>query len=355
MGACQSSSSLQDTLSSKQSNEDNERSVQNTLKNHSNHSTAKSHVVQEVSVTPDEKYNPNDPLLTLKCTRYNFLGMAVGHYRPYGATYNISQNQNVHMVTLNEDISSRKDDIFNQVSSKISHDLKAKMSNTAHKKTIDDAINSTKDETTGKIESYLKSVANKKFDQEQKVEVKYASPLRFTGECGDRTDPKIDQNVIIDVIAKNIVNMITSDIQKKITSQEYKGKLDIDTTGGDMACEEQIGIGVIGCLACLLCVYILYYLASNPGKLASAASAVASVSEAKTGLANAKTGLKQAQISDKLLKKGATQGDIQKLIGSIGIPESTGKVSLAEKIGTSLGDKALSIPEIQAMIASKVS
>ena len=65
---------------------------------------------------------------------------------------------------------------------------------------------------------------------------------------------------MIDVVAENIVNMVTSGIQKKLLRQENKGKLEYDSTGGDMACEEQIGIGVICCLACLLCIYTIYYV-----------------------------------------------------------------------------------------------
>jgi hypothetical protein len=294
MGACQSvngGASQGDILSNSDSNTTNLDSVKKVINDHSNSSSVNTTTVQEVSVIPSPDFD--DSLAKLKCNRYNFLGMWVGESRPYGASYGVSQNTDIKIVTLQKEIADRKTDIYNSVSSKIAKDLKAKLSTPSGRNTVDDAINSTRDSTSEKIESYLTQEAEKTLDQTQKVEIVYNRPLRYTGECGcTDCNPQIKQNIVIDVVAQNIVNMITSDIQKKLSTQESKNKLDFDSTGGDMACEEQIGIGVIACLACLLCVYMIYYLTTTisegPSKADKLMETGTKLYEARTGLVNAK-------------------------------------------------------------------
>ena len=284
MGAFQSASGGE-VLTSSDSNTSNVNNVKNTIQHNSNSSTANSKTFQEVRIIPADDFDSSLSMLT--CNRYNFLGMKVGESRPYGASYNIYQGGKIDMVTINKDITNQKTNIYNQVSSKIAKDLKAKLSTPEGRNTVDDAVNSARDDTTNKIETYLTEHADKTLDQTQRIELVQKIPLRFQGECGCKDcSPEIRQDIVIDVVANNIVNMITSDIQKKLSTQESKNKLDIDTTGGDMACEEYIGIGVIACLACLLCVYMAYYLTTT---ISEGPSKAEKLMETGTTLMNART------------------------------------------------------------------
>ena len=261
MGACQSSSGAQ-AISSSATNKSNLSSVKNTIKNHSNESSVTASLNQKVTI--NNMADSNDPLFNLKCQKYNFLGMKSGGlHRMYGATYDVNQNMNVKIVQINQDITEQSEQIYNEVSGKIQNDLTAALSTSQGQRAARDAVNDARDETVQEINDYLKSVADQTFEQDQTIEITQKTPFRFQGECGENKNPQINQNIIIDVVAENIVNMVTSGIQKKLLRQENKGKLEYDSTGGDMACEEQIGMGVIACLACLLCIFTIYYLTSE--------------------------------------------------------------------------------------------
>lgn len=293
MGACQSSSGAQ-AISSSATNESNLSSVKNTIKNHSNESSVTASLNQRVTI--NNMADSNDPLFKLKCQKYNFLGMKSGGPQPmYGATYDVNQNMNVKIVQINQDITEQSEQIYNEVSGKIQNDLTAALSTSQGQRAARDAVNDARDETVREINDYLKNVADQTFEQDQTIEITQKTPFRFQGECGENKNPQINQNIIIDVVAENIVNMVTSGIQKKLLRQENKGKLEYDSTGGDMACEEQIGMGVIACLACLLCIFTIYYLTSSVVDDPSKAANVAKVGDSVTKLYGARQGLVEAK------------------------------------------------------------
>jgi hypothetical protein len=294
MGACQSSGASGQSVSSNATNDSNLRSVQSTIKNHSTESNITGVMTQDVII--NNTAESNDPLMDLKCQRYNFLGLKQGEpVRMYGAGYDITQIMEVKVVQINKDISEQSENIYNEVSGKIQSDLTANLGSSSGQHAARDAVNDARDETVAKIESYLTDVANKELTQGQKIEINQKTPFRFQGECGEFKNPEINQNIMVDIVAENIVNMVTSDIQKKLLRQENVGKLDYDSTGGDTACQEEIGMGVLCCLACLLCIYTIYYLTSsvvdNPEKAAGIvkiADSVKGVYGAKASLASAK-------------------------------------------------------------------
>jgi len=123
---------------------------------------------------------------------------------------------------------------------------------------VKDAINDTEAQTKKDITDYLNQIADKTIDQSQKIEIILKRPARRQGNCGDFKPTVFKQDIMIDVVAQNIVNIIVSDIQKKLIEQGNSGELKSDSTGGDLACEETIGIGVICCLICLGVLYMIY-------------------------------------------------------------------------------------------------
>lgn len=300
MGACQSSSGAQ-AISSSATNDSNLSSVKKTIKNHSNESSVSATLNQSVKI--ENMADSNDPLFKLKCQKYNFLGMKSGGPQYiYGATYDVNQTGNIKIIQINQDITHQSEQIYNEVSGKIQNDLTAALSTSQGQRAARDAVNDARNGTVQEINDYLKSVADQTFEQNQTVEINQKTPFRFQGECGENKNPQINQNIIIDVVAKNVVSMVTSGIQKKLLRQENTGKLEYDSTGGDMACEEQIGMGVIACLACLLCIYTIYYLTSSfvddPSKAANISKvydARKSLVEAQSGVAALKLGLKGNQ------------------------------------------------------------
>jgi len=258
MGVCQSSDATGQSVSSNATNDSNLSSVTNKIMNHSSESNITGVMTQDVII--NNTADTNDPLLKLKCQRYNFLGLKVGEpVRMYGAEYTVDQHMEVKVRQIHKDISDQSESIYNEVSGKIQSNLTANLGSPAGQQAARKAVNDTRDETVGKIESYLTDVANKDLTQGQRIEINSTIPLRFQGTCGEFKNPEINQTITVDVHAEHIVNMVTSDIQKKLVSQENTGKLDYDSTGGDTACQEEIGIGVICCLAFLLCIYTIYY------------------------------------------------------------------------------------------------
>jgi hypothetical protein len=297
MGACQSSSGAQ-AISSSATNESNLSSVKHTIKNHSNESSVTASLNQSVKI--ENMADSSDPLYKLKCQKYNFLGMKSGGPQYiYGATYDVNQTGNIKIVQINQDITRESEQIYNEVSGRIQNDLTAALSTSQGQRAARDAVNDARNETVQEINDYLKHVADQTFEQDQTIEINQKTPFRFQGECGENKNPQINQNIIIEVVAKNVVSMVTSGIQKKLLMQENTGKLEYDSTGGDMACEEQIGMGVIACLACLLCIFTIYYLTSSvvddPSKAADLAKPVVGLYEARKGLVDAKTAAKVAK------------------------------------------------------------
>lgn len=258
MGACQSSGATGQSVSNNTTNESNLSSVKDTIMNHSSESNITGVMTQDVSITYGG--DTNDPLYKLQCQPYNFLGLKQGGpVNMYGAQYtNITQDMAVKVRQINKDISDQSESIYNEVSGKIQSNLTANLG-TSGGQTARKAVNDARDETIAKVESYLTDVANKDLTQGQNIEINSTIPLRYQGKCGEMKPLEIKQTIMVDFHAEHIVNMITSDIQKKLSSQESSGKLDYDSTGGDTACQEEIGIGVICCLAFLLCIYTIYY------------------------------------------------------------------------------------------------
>jgi hypothetical protein len=258
MGTCQSSGATGQSVSSNATNDSNLRSVKSTIKNHLTESNITGVMTQDVII--NNTASGPQPLMDLKCQRYNFLGLKQGEpVNMYGAAYRVVQNQEVKVVQINKDISEQSENIYNEVSGKIQSDLTANLGSPSGQHAARDAVNDARDETVAKIESYLTDVANKDLTQGQRIEINSTIPFRFQGECGEFKNPEINQTIMVDVHAEHIVNMVTSDIQKKLSRQENVGKLDYDSTGGDTACQEEIGMGVLCCLACLLCIYTIYY------------------------------------------------------------------------------------------------
>ena len=294
MGACQSSDATGQSVSSDATNDSNLSSVKNTIRNHSSESSITGVMTQDVII--NNTAESNDPLMNLKCQRYNFLGLKQGGpVRMYGATPNVTQNMNVKVVQLNKDISDQSESIYNEVSGKIQSNLTAKLGTSAGQQAARKAVNDARDETVANMESYLTEVANKELTQGQRIEINQKTPFRFQGECGENKNPEINQNIMVDVVAENIVNMITSGIQKKLSRQENVGKLDYDSTGGDTACQEEIGIGVICCLAFLLCIYTIYYLTSSVVDSPEKAAGIVNIADSVKGVYGAKASLAQAK------------------------------------------------------------
>jgi len=255
MGGCQSSTSGGNILSNNATNKTNTDNVKNIIRRNKNESTAFVVTDQEVSIIEADDYD--DSLSTLKCHDYNFLGMKMGEYYPYGASYNITQTSGLKMVQLNKFDSQEVDNIYTKVTSKLKSDLDASLGSSGGK-VVKDAINDASAQTKSDITSYLNQIADKTIDQSQKIEIIQKRPFRYQGECGENKPLEINQNIVIDVVAQNIVNIIVSDIQKKLVEQGNSGELKSDSTGGDLACEETIGIGVICCLICLGVLYMIY-------------------------------------------------------------------------------------------------
>jgi len=294
MGGCQSTTATGQSVSSDTTNETNLSSVKNTINDHSSESNITGVMNQNVVI--NNTADGNDPLMHLKCQPYNFLGLKSGGPRfMYGASYSVNQTMDVKVVQLNKDISSQSMNIYNEVSGKIQSDLTANLSKSEGHNAAKKAVNDARDETVGNIESYLNDIANKELTQGQTIEINSTTPFRYQGKCGENKNPEINQDIMVDVVAENIVNMITSDIQRKLSSQENKGKLEYDSTGGDMACEEQIGIGVIACLALLLCVYTIYYLTSSVVDDPTKAAGIVKVADSVKGVYGARTALVQAK------------------------------------------------------------
>jgi len=269
MGACQSSGATGQSVSSNATNDSNLRSVKSTIKNHSTESNITGVMTQDVII--NNTGDGSSPLMDLKCQPYNFLGLKQGEpVRMYGAAYKVVQNQEVKVRQINKNISEQSENIYNEVSGKIQSNLTANLGSSAGQAAARKAVNDTRDETVGKIESYLTDVANKDLTQGQRIEINSTIPLRYQGECGELKKPEINQNIMVDFHAEHIVNMVTSDIQKKLLRQENVGKLDYDSTGGDTACQEEIGMGVLCCLACLLCIYTIYYFTKEVTDTATA-------------------------------------------------------------------------------------
>ena len=255
MGGCQSGHSG-DILSNSSSNKSNMDSVRNIINQHSNTSTAKISTNQVVSIKQDDDYD--DSLIKMKCYDYNFLGMKMGEYQPYGAEYNITQTSGLKLVQINSDISKEVDNIYNKVVGKLQSDLNASIGSSQGKNAARDAINDASAQTKRNLTSYLNQIANKTIDQQQKIEIIAKRPFRFDGNCGDFKNPEIKQELMIDVVAQNIISIIVSDIEKKLVSQENSGKIEYDSTGGDLSCELQMAMGVICCIICLLIAWVLY-------------------------------------------------------------------------------------------------
>jgi hypothetical protein len=294
MGACQSSDATGQSVSSDATNDSNLSSVKNTIRNHSSESSITGVMTQDVII--NNTAESNDPLMNLKCQRYNFLGLKQGGpVRMYGAAYTVVQNTDVKVVQINKDISDQSESIYNEVSGKIQSNLTANLGSSTGQAAARKAVNDTRDETIGKIESYLTDVANKDLTQGQRIEINSTIPFRFQGKCGEFKNPEIKQTIMVDVHAEHIVNMVTSDIQKKLSSQENTGKLDYDSTGGDTACQEEIGIGVICCLAFLLCIYTIYYLTSSVVDSPEKAAGIVNIADSVKGVYGAKASLAQAK------------------------------------------------------------
>ena len=307
MGACQSSGATGQSVSNNTTNESNLSSVKDTIMNHSSESNITGVMTQEVSIT--NTGDGSSPLMDLQCQPYNFLGLKQGGpVNMYGAVYTVVQNQDVKVRQIHKDISDQSESIYNEVSGKIQSNLTANLG-TSGGQVARDAVNDARDETIDKIESYLTDVADKELTQGQRIEINSTIPFRFQGKCGEFKNPEINQTIMVDVHAEHIVNMITSDIQKKLSSQENAGKLDYDSTGGDTACQEEIGMGVLCCLAFLLCIYTIYYFTKETTDTATAV--VKDISKAGIGIAEnvSSAGIKKIEGMDvegltKLLGEG---------------------------------------------------
>ena len=317
MGACQSSDASGQSVSSNATNDSNLSSVKNTIRNHSSESNITGVMTQDVII--NNTASGPQPLMDLKCQRYNFLGLKQGGpVRMYGAAYTVVQKTDVKVVQINKEISDQSENIYNEVSGKIQSNLTANLGSPAGQAVARDAVNDARDETVAKIESYLTDVANKDLTQGQRIEINSTIPFRFQGECGEFKNPEINQTIMVDVHAEHIVNMITSDIQKKLSIQENTGKLDYDSTGGDTACQEEIGMGVLCCLAFLLCIYTIYYFTKETTDTVTAVAK--DVSKAGIGIAEnvSNAGIKKFEGMDvegltKLAGKGNATALLEKL------------------------------------------
>jgi len=262
MGACQSSGNVSDILSNSKSNDDSVRRVTDMVTQHSSTNDVDVNVHQNVNI--EYLGDRGQDLIGLKCTKY-FLGFNLGQYDSYGASYDISQTFVSKITTLNKDISNQSIDIFNKVSSKIKSDLHAKLGSTKDQKTINNAVNSTKDDSINKIREHLENELTKDVNENQGVNIVAHTPIRFAGECGDKLQPKITQNAYVTILANDLVNIVRSNIQKNITDSDLQSKLDIDSTSGDTTCQEELFIGIIACIICLGFFYFLYTQYSKKG------------------------------------------------------------------------------------------
>ena len=270
MGMCFSmnSPSVPSLLSNKTTNDNLISDVKDILKDHSNLSDVQTTVNQSVTIR-NTNSDPRNPLYSMTCQNYWPWGLKKGLPNPiYGCGYEVKQNADIKIVTLNQDVSDRSEEIYNQISSSIQKDFDAELSgDEGGRKLMNDTLSSAKDDAVQNISDYLNNEATKEINENQSITIEYDGKLLCPGDCGDNTPYKIDQEVMVEVVATNIINIVKKEIKRKMVENGVESKLEFDSNVDKDNTEALscMGYYVGAVIIILFCLFIIYKLLTSGG------------------------------------------------------------------------------------------
>lgn len=161
---------------------------------------------------------------------YNIFGQKTGPgCIKYGCCYDIEQIATSSVHAINSDITKRKEEMYDKITSSIKNDVHVDVGGKCNIGVLNNAIEASRSDAVEEIQSILDEAIKINTDDRQGIIIKSMSPLRCVNDCDEPPSAgKIKQNINIDIHSQNIVNSTYEKIIKNYKDMNISSKVDID-------------------------------------------------------------------------------------------------------------------------------
>ena len=260
MSSCEQNEDGQETsISSETSAKDLRNKISDILNQHVNRSDRKVINSQSVLIeeTPDAvQIHEHTMFQTKQCKR--FLGIGPKKCCPiFGCNYEINQNIDVEINSLNETVINEIQNITNAIIQSAASSTESQAGSGAQVSGSDSST--TEDFVKEEVKRQIESLVNEDINDRQVTSIRYNAPIRCVGDPCDNQGPMVDQNTQLDVTSQNIINKTLEIIEDR--SVENDAETTIIEEGKDNT-ECIISLLISGSF-CLFCILILWMVVSS--------------------------------------------------------------------------------------------
>jgi len=242
-------------------------SVSSSIRKHSIEVKQDVYSKQDIEITcggKDVNVNPN--LLTYRKHEKNIFGMdkeGTGCV-VRGCCPEVNQMAKIRLAAINKNAIKESREMVNKITEQISAETSVTVDGcgiTKPTKVSSSVYSETSDQTYEKVRELIEKETDFKYDGSQKVRIHFRSPMICVNNCDEPPrSQSITQEANIEALSRNIVDVISEDIDKKTIENEITTSVSVDSAD-TMKHMKGVIYSIVTCIIIVL-IYVVFYFAA---------------------------------------------------------------------------------------------